>query len=166
MTAPFHPERALSVLRHHKVRFVVIGGMASRLWGSTTITNDLDICYARDSVNLKALAYALRELGARLRGAPESVPFILEPETLERGDHFTFVTDAGNLDCFGFPAGSGGFEELRRTAKEMEIGGSKVLVADLEDLIRMKRTSGRPKDRIELEILGALRDEIDREPEN
>ena len=28
-------------------------------------------------------------------------------------------------------------------------------------LIRMKRAAGRPKDRVELEILGALRDEID-----
>jgi hypothetical protein len=36
-----------------------------------------------------------------------------------------------------------------------------VPVASLDDLIRMKRAAGRPKDRIELEILGALRDEID-----
>jgi hypothetical protein len=30
------------------------------------------------------------------------------------------------------------------------------------DLIAMKRAAGRPKDRIELEILGALREELDR----
>jgi hypothetical protein len=36
-----------------------------------------------------------------------------------------------------------------------------VPVAALDDLIRMKRASGRPKDRVELEILGALRDEIE-----
>jgi hypothetical protein len=34
-----------------------------------------------------------------------------------------------------------------------------VLVADLDDLIRMKLAAGRPKDRIEAEILGALREE-------
>lgn len=165
MTTPFYPERAISVLKKHKVRFVVIGGMAGRLWGSTSITNDLDICYARDPANLKALADALRELGARLRGAPEGVPFLLDAETLRLGDHFTFITGAGNLDIFGFPAGSGGFDELSRTAKEMEVEGNRVLVADIEDLIRMKRTAGRPKDRVEVEVLGALRDEIDREPE-
>jgi hypothetical protein len=37
-------------------------------------------------------------------------------------------------------------------------------VAALEDLIRMKRAAGRPKDRIELEVLGALAEEIDRRP--
>jgi hypothetical protein len=31
----------------------------------------------------------------------------------------------------------------------------------VDDLIRMKRAASRPKDRVELEILGALRDEID-----
>jgi len=36
-------------------------------------------------------------------------------------------------------------------------------VAGLDDLIAMKHAAGRPKDRVELEILGALREEIDRE---
>jgi hypothetical protein len=40
-----------------------------------------------------------------------------------------------------------------------------IKVTSLDDLIRMKRAAGRPKDRAALEILGALRDEIDGEPE-
>ena len=60
----FDPIPPLEVLLKHKVRFVLIGGFAGRLWGSNTITNDLDICYARDRTNLEALAAALRELGA------------------------------------------------------------------------------------------------------
>ena len=51
----FDPLQILQVLDKHKVRFVVIGGIAGRLWGSTTVTNDLDICYARDRENLEAL---------------------------------------------------------------------------------------------------------------
>jgi hypothetical protein len=44
----------------------------------------------------------------------------------------------------------------------MEIAmGLTVLVASVDDLIRMKRAAGRPKDLIEVEVLGALRDEID-----
>jgi hypothetical protein len=39
-----------------------------------------------------------------------------------------------------------------------------VAVASLDALIRMKRAAGRAKDRAELEILSALRDEIDGEP--
>jgi hypothetical protein len=44
----------------------------------------------------------------------------------------------------------------------MKLFGHRVLVADVDDLIRMKRAAGRPKDLLLLEELGALRDELDR----
>lgn len=156
----FDPERILRTLAEHRVRYVLIGGLAGRLWGSPTVTNDLDLCYARDRSNLERLAEALRTLDARLRGADPDVPFLLDAETLERGDHFTFATAAGNLDILGHPAGSRGFEDLIATAAPMRLSGKKVLVADLDDLIAMKRAAGRPKDRVEVEILTALRDEL------
>lgn len=163
-TRAFDPAAAIRVLQKHRVRFLIIGGLASRLWGSPSITNDLDICYARDRENLARLAAALKELEARLRGVPPGVPFLLDARTLEAGDHFTFETRAGNLDILGFPAGSGGFEQLLRTSTEMEIArGLRVRVASVEDLIKMKRAAGRPKDLIEVEILAALQDEIENE---
>ena len=36
----FDPLAILQTLDKHGVRFVVIGGIAGRLWGSTTVTND------------------------------------------------------------------------------------------------------------------------------
>jgi hypothetical protein len=158
----FDPIRILETLLRHRVRFVVIGGFAGRLRGSTTVTNDLDICHARDPKNLHALATVLTDLHATLRGAPEDLPFKPDARTLSAGDHFTFSTDAGNLDCLGTPAGTRGFSDLMAAAEEMDVGPVRVPVAALEDLIRLKRAAGRPKDRIELEILCALREEIDR----
>jgi hypothetical protein len=62
----------------------------------------------------------------------------------------------------GTPAGTGGFQDLAANAVATEMGDRlTVPVASLDDLIRMKRAAGCPKDRVELEILGALRDEID-----
>ena len=213
MMKHYDPVRALTTLIEHKVRFVLIGGLASRAHGSPTITNDLDICYERSSENLLRLVEALKVLGATLRGAPEGLPFLLDSETLRRGDHFTFLTDAGPLDILGTAGGLGGvaaplrtepsapeaanplkkdgglggvaaplrtepsapeaanppksktgslgFDELMRTASEMDFDGLKVWVATLDDLIDMKTAAGRPKDRVEVEILGALREEID-----
>lgn len=143
------------------MQFVVIGGIAARILGSPTVTRDLDICYARDPQNLERLAAVLRELHASLRGVEQEVPFQLDARTLAAGDHFTFVTDAGDLDILGTPSGVGGFDELARNAPELDLDGLRVKVASIDDLIRMKRAAGRPKDRVELEILGALRDEID-----
>jgi hypothetical protein len=152
---------ALQVLVRHRVEFVVIGGLAGTLWGSSRITFDLDICYARDRANLERLADALREMGATLRGAPPDVPFRLDAQSLHRGDAFTFATGFGAVDILGTPAGSTGFDELARGATERDLDGRKVRVCALDDLIRMKRSAGRAKDRADVEILGALRDEID-----
>jgi hypothetical protein len=151
----------LRTLTRHDVRFVLIGGVGARVHGSTTVTNDIDICYARDEANLERLASALRSVHARLRGVKDEVPFVLDAKTLGEGDRFTFVTDTGSLDILGTPAGTSGFEELRAGAHEVDLGGFTVHVASLDDLIRMKRAAGRPKDLIEVEVLGALRDELE-----
>jgi predicted nucleotidyltransferase len=154
---------ALETLKKHRVRFVVIGGLGGRVRGSTTVTDDVDVCYARDDQNLVRMTTALKELHARLRGAPKDVPFLLDADTLKMGDRFTFDTDVGKLDILGHPSGiPGGYEELDRAADEIDMAfGLKVKVASIDDLIRMKRAAGRPKDLIEAEVLGALRDEID-----
>lgn len=160
-SAAFDPLRILQTLERHGAKVVVIGGIAGRLWGSTTVTNDLDVCYARDAANLTAVAAALRELKAKLRGADRDLPFVADDRTLRNGDHFPFSTTAGNFDILGTPAGSNGYESLARTATSMDVGGVTVRVAAIEDLILMKRAAGRPKDLIEIEILAAVKEELE-----
>lgn len=150
---------ALRGLCEGGVRFIVIGGVAARILGSPSLTQDLDICYARDRENLRALADVLLALHARLRGVDDDVPFRLDAGTLAAGNSFTFVTDIGDLDILGTPSGTDGYEDLVRDAERVEIDGRTILVASIEDLIRMKRAAGRPKDLVEIEILGALREE-------
>lgn len=160
--AAFDPLLILGTLDRHAVKFVIIGGIAGRLWGSTTVTNDLHICYARDPANLRSLAAALVELEVQLRGATRDLPFRVDARTLKNGDTFTLTTNAGNLDLLGTPAGSQGYSSLAPTATPMDVGGITVLVTDLNDLIAMKRAAGRPKDLIEIEVLSAVREERER----
>ncbi|HEX5938374.1 MAG TPA: hypothetical protein VFZ75_11915 [Actinomycetota bacterium] len=159
--AAFDPLAGLRALVEHGVRFVLIGGYAAALRGSPMMTGDVDVCYARDPENLERLAAALRELGARLRGAPREVPFRLDTEGLGSGDHFTFTTDVGPIDCLGTPAGTEGFADLDAAASDEDLDGIVVRVAALDDLIRMKRAAGRPQDRVAVEWLSALRDELE-----
>jgi hypothetical protein len=160
---PFEPLRALHALVKSNVRFVLIGGVAARLHGSPTLTRDTDVCYDRDTNNVERLAKVLRSLHARLRGVDDEVPFLVDGRTLLAGANFTFVTDVGDLDVLAAPAGVAGYDELAAHADRVELDGVTVLVASLDDLIRMKRASGRAKDRAELEILSALQDELEDE---
>jgi hypothetical protein len=160
MTVAFDPLLALRTLVAHEVRFVVIGGVAGALWGSPSITMDLDICYERGPENHEALAAALRELGATLRGAPADLPFQLDARTIKMGDSFTFDTLAGSVDCLGTPSGTNGYADLRRNAAQFDLEADlRAEVCSLDDLMRMKRAAGRPKDRAEVEILSALSEE-------
>jgi len=160
--SPAYRGSILAVLARHRVRFVLIGGVAANVHGSATVTNDIDICYARDRENVGALVAALRDMEAGLRGVPEGLPFILDEKTILNGVNFTFTTVYGPFDCLGEPSGVRGFDELFHNAIEVDLDGWPVAVAALQDLIRMKLAAGRPKDLLMVEELGALQEEIDR----
>lgn len=163
MTPAFDPIAALRVLYDEGVKFVVIGGYAGELLGAPLITNDLDVCYERSQDNMERLAKALVRMNAKLRVAKvdEELPFILDARTLAAGDSFTFVTDLGSLDVLGTPSGTAGYADLVARAEVRPVAADfSVPVVVLGDLMRMKRASGRTKDRLQLEVLSALADRI------
>ena len=146
------------------VRFVVIGGIAAQVLGSPSLTADLDVCYERSTNNLERLATALLDIGAVRRGAPDLASVALDARALRAGGVFTLTTRYGILDLIGNPEPGLDYGALLRNAVRVELQGASIAVAGLDDLIAMKRAAGRPKDRIELEILGALREDLDRQP--
>ncbi len=164
MSAAFDPTLAFRVLNEHNVRYVVIGGLAGEFLGAPLGTNDIDICYQWTTENMKRLAEALRQLGAKLRVAKvdEELPFLLDHATLAAGDSVSFRTDAGDLDVLATPSGTGGFRDLDAGATTCDLGeGLVVRVVGLDDLIRMKEASARPKDEAHLNVLSALKAMLD-----
>jgi predicted nucleotidyltransferase len=152
----FRPTRLLRRLTDARVDFVVIGGFAAIAHGSVQVTQDLDICYSTDAGNLEALGRGLVELEARLRGVAEDVPFEPDGATLKRTQILTLETAEGPLDILADPAGGPGYGALRERALEVPVAGVLVRVASLEDLLAMKRASGRPKDLLAIEELEAI----------
>ena len=150
-----HADEILRRLTARGVDFVVIGGIAAVLHGAAQATYDLDICYATDAVNLGAIGDVLMGLGARLKGVEESVPFTPDATTLRRIELLTMVTHEGELDILSRPAGSLGYETLRRHADRFDLDGFTVLVASIDDLIVMKAAAGRQKDLAAIEELEA-----------
>jgi hypothetical protein len=161
----FDPLGALRTLISFKVDFVLIGGLAARLHGSPSVTNDLDVCHDDSATNLEHVARALAEMEARLRlpDPAEHVDLPIDERLLTATQNLTLVTEFGAFDLLARPAGTDGYDDLVRDAVTLKLAGDvKVRVASIDDLIRMKRANGRPKDLIEIEILTALQDEIDK----
>jgi predicted nucleotidyltransferase len=146
-------EKLLKALYDQEVEFLVIGGAAAVIHGSAYVTNDLDICYSRETENLKRLAMALAPLNPSLRGAPKDLPFKLDPHSLKSGLNFTLVTDLGDLDLLGEVAGLGGYSDVLAFSEELELFGIPCKVLTLDGLIKSKQAVGRAKD---LQILPEL----------
>lgn len=154
----------LKALAQANADFVVVGGMAAVSHGSSFVTADLDVCYSRRPDNLDAVAAALQPFHPRLRGPHEPLPFRLDARTLTAGLNFTLVTDAGDFDLLGELIGGAGIEDLRPASIRMDIGGTRVLVMGLDDLIRSKEATGREKDLLHAKELRRLRDLSKPEP--
>ena len=160
--APLSPERILTILDKHEVRFVLIGALAARLHGFPRLTADADITPAGDPANLKALAKALRELHAKVytESVPEGLAFDCSAVTLGRAAMWNLVTDAGRIDIAFKPAGTNGFSDLVSSAEKFKAYGVVFLAASIDDIIRSKEAAGRPKDREDVVILRAMKRQV------
>jgi hypothetical protein len=140
-------EQIVSILQRNGVKFIVIDGQAEYLMGSPRATYDVDICYARGKENLVALATALKELDAKLRGAPDGLRFQPDAKTLELGSNFTFRTAVADLDILAWVEPLGDFDAVLKNARIYRVADLTFPVIGLDDLIRVKRHVNRPKDR-------------------
>ena len=144
----------LAALDRHQVDCVLIGGMAIQAYGHVRTTVDLDVIAAWTPENMRALAAALAQLGAHLRGidADRLGIDLGDPEQLYGGGNFLMRTVHGDLDVFAVDQTAGAprsFEQLRARAVPVEVLGARVLIAHPEDLIRMKTAASRFRDRPE-----------------
>jgi hypothetical protein len=149
------PRATLDVLERHRVRYVVIGGIGARIWGSPRNTEDLDVCPAETRANKRRLAAALTELGARFRPpGPEeeglAPPGGWDERSFDAMVSLALTTKLGWVGVWFRPDGTEGYEDLIRGASDASIDELTVKVADLKDIIRSKAAAGRNKD------LGAL----------
>ena len=156
-------DEILACLERHRVRYVLVGGLAAVLHGSPLPTLDARICPSREPANLERLAAALREMEARIRtpDSPEGLRFSCDARFLEGLYFVNLVTRFGDLDVSFQPAGTRGFPDLEPRAITMTIKGTEVRVAVREDVIRSKEAANRPKDRRNLPVLRQLLDEIE-----
>lgn len=163
--ALFDPQQVLRTLEAHEVRYVLVGGLAATLYGSPHVTTDIDITPDRAPDNLVALAAALEELQARIRSerVPEGLAFDRSAAVLAGVEILNLATRYGDLDITFVPAGTQGYDDLRRRAVEIEIRDVRVPVAALADVIRSKEAAGREKDRLTLPTLRRLLERLQEE---
>lgn len=161
--------RIFRALDDHQVEYVVVGGSAAILWGSQRATRDVDCVADQTAENYRHLCDALRQMGdprLRIEGvddatATELSKQLLHPDFFARTAASTWRTDSGSIDILSDIPGIDGervsYVELRARATFVPVGGFRIPVASLDDIIDSKTNANRAKDREALPELRELR---------
>lgn len=157
--APGAQRLLLRALADGGVDFVLIGGHAVAAHGHERATRDVDIVFSTDRESCERFSHVLAELNARVELADVPVP----PEGisggwLEGGGHFRFATDGGPLDALSSASGLT-YERLAARAITVELSGSVIPICSLEDLVAMKRATGRRRDEEDLRAVREVRED-------
>jgi len=142
----------LETLRRHRVRFLLVGGVAAVVEGAPVSTFDLDIVPERSSRNVERLLAALQDLEAFYRSRPDRR---LRPtaEALAGDGHRLLMTRYGPLDVLAVIGNKRDFAALSSHTRRRTLGSVNVQVLDLETQIDVQEELGQRKDQLMLPVL-------------
>jgi hypothetical protein len=149
----FDPYALLHALEGQRVTYVVVGALGRVLHGSDELTDGLDIVPSMREDNLRRLELAVDELNAR-RADGKRLVF---ERAVTRQPVLELQTDAGELKIVAEPAGTRGYDDLRRRATREPIGrGLRPSVASPDDHARMLAALDREQDQAPLQTMQRL----------
>jgi len=139
-----------AALRDCGLEAVLIGNAAAALQGAPVTTLDFDFLFRATSTNIRKLKAFADSLAAT----------IMRPYYPASSLYRVVNDDLGiQVDFMVTIHGVRSFAALRSRAHPLELDGATLLVACLDDIIRSKRTAGRPRDLAVLPVLEATRAE-------
>lgn len=138
------------------IDFVIVGGFAGMLHGSTLVTRDLDVCAVLNAETVGKLRDALRDVRPTHRLTPQRLSFLETPDPGVGMKNLYLETELGAIDFLGSILGIGEFERVRAAAIEIALFGRRCRVISLQDLIQAKEALGRDKDLIAAKELRAI----------
>lgn len=152
---PLDVQELLAALASRNVEHLVIGGVAAQVHGRRRTTKDLDVMPAPEPENFERLAEALialdahpGALGARA-GAPTAEQLSVAPIVPP------LRTRHGELHILNQVPGAAAYAEMRARSLKVDLDGIAVHIVGVDDLIRMKQSSGRPQDLEDIEAVTA-----------
>ena len=128
-------------LKAAKVRYLLISGQATVLYGAATFSEDLDIWLYPQNANVQRFVKALRTLHARYYKL--TPPLTTTCLRKGHGFHFTLPAEDGAdwyLDVMGVPPRSPAFNVAWRRSIRMETPWGMVPVVGVPDLVELKKT--------------------------
>jgi hypothetical protein len=136
--------RIAKTLEDCRLEAILVGNAAAALQGAPVTTLDFDFMFRKTPLNLKKLQKVAEALGMS-----SSQPYYPSSDLYRLVEKKTGL----QMDFMSGMHGVKSFESLKAGASEVYFGQARMLVANLKDVIRSKRSLGRDKDLAVLDIL-------------
>lgn len=163
MTIADEYAHTLECLSRHGVDFVVCGGLACFLYGSTRHTEDLGVAVRLEDANLRRLIEAAKELRLQPR-IPEPLENLAlaskRAEWIEKKNAlvFTLVSLTSRFQMDVFLRYAIDYDDLKSEAETMSMGDTVVHISSKRHLIQAKEAVQPPRlnDRFDIQFLQDL----------
>lgn len=150
---PQRNSELLKALIAEEVVFVVVGGVAANIHGSSVGTYDFDVVAPLTLDNCERILKALGPHSPRFYQSFGKPRVERTAEQLSAFRNLYFSTDLGVIDLLGSLPPVGDYERVAAKAETVMLFGLACKVVSLEDLIAVKQHVGRPKDKlVEVEL--------------
>jgi len=151
-------EDILREFQHHKVKYIIVGGIAVNLLGSFRNTAALDILVEMTDANLAKVVTVLKKKGYRVK-QPVDPMGIADKKTRKDWIHnkhmkaFNFYKEEELKEVDIIIDSPVSYAQARKNIKRIRGGGLTLPVVSLKDLMRMKKDTGRALDKLDMEQL-------------
>jgi len=145
-------EEFLSLLNKHNVKYCIIGAFAVAFYAKPRYTKDIDILVDSSKENAQRILIVLEEFGFG--------ELAISIEDLTRdGNILQLGYEPLRIDLLNMLEGFQ-FQDIWQNRVTGEYGSEGVHFIGLDDLIKNKKMSDRPSDKIDIELLENSRKEI------
>ena len=138
-------EEILKLFNRHKVKYCIIGAFAVALYARPRYTKDIDIFIDSSPENAEKIIKALAEFGF------EDLD-LSEDDLCQKGNIIQLGYEPLRVDIVTSLSGIS-FDQVWKSKVGADYGGEKVYFIGLDDLIQTKKQSGRPQDKVDLDLL-------------
>jgi hypothetical protein len=145
-------------LVENEVQFIIIGGFAAVLHGSSVMTEDLDLCVSFKKNNIEHLLKAFKDIHPEHRLIGKTRPVDESAERLSAYKNLYLKTDLGYIDLLSELPGIGEYEEIIEHTIIISLFDMNCRVLDIETLIKAKKGMKRSKDKETIVQLKAIRE--------
>jgi len=154
-------EDILRAFHKHKVKYVLVGGLAVNLQGAFRSTADLDVLVEMTDLNLTKIVKILKQKNYFVKQP-------VDPMGIANGQIRKDWIENKNMKAFCFFKQNGEqvdliidspvqFSEAIKEADIVPVDGIRLPVVSIKHLIKMKEKTGREKDKLDVSELKAIK---------